>query len=85
MRLEGLQQLVAVLLVDRRLVGDHHPLGSLELLHVEDLRVEVGGVVDDDHHLGLGIEVHPRGVDDLLDRVGAGHTAPLYTRFTAGV
>jgi len=55
--LEALQQAVARVLVDRYLIGDADPVGPLELLHVEDLGVHFGRVVDDDQHLGLRIEV----------------------------
>ena len=65
--LEALEQLVAAVLVDRRLVGDQHPVGALVLLHVEDLGVELGRVVDDDEDLGLRVEVGPRTVDELVE------------------
>ena len=54
-------------LVDRDLVGDQDPVRALEVLHVEDLRVDVGRVVDDDQHLGLRVEVRPRAVDDVVE------------------
>jgi len=41
-RLERLQQPVPAVLVDRHLIGDQDPVGALELLHVEDLGVELG-------------------------------------------
>ena len=69
MGLEALEQPVAPVLVDRHLVGDPHPLGSLVGLHVEDLLVERGGVVDHDQDLGLGIEIRPRLQQQLLDLV----------------
>ena len=70
--LEGLQELVPPVLVDGHLVGDQHPVGALELLHVEDLGVQLGGVVDDDEHLRLRIEVGARAVDELLELEAAG-------------
>ena len=75
--LEGLEQLVAAMLVHGQLVGDLHPVGALELLHVEDLGVELGRVVDDDQHLGLGIEVGPRPIAQFLELEAAwiGHGA----------
>ena len=77
--LEGLHELVSGLLVDRRLVGDEHPVGALEVLHVEDLGVEVGRVVDDDQHLGLRVEVRAGTDDDVLEveLSGVGHGLSL--------
>jgi hypothetical protein len=40
--LEALEHLVAPVGVHRDVVGDEDPLGALELLHVEDLGVELG-------------------------------------------
>ena len=78
--LEGLDQLVARMLVDRRLVGDEHPVRALVVLHVEDLGVDVRRVVDDDHDLGLGVEVRPRSVDEVLELEAArvGHSGGFY-------
>ena len=67
--LEGLEQLVAAVLVDRHVVGDAHPVGPLVVLHVEDLLVERGRVVDDHDDLGLGVEVGARLHQQLLDLV----------------
>src|SRR5262249_19085464 len=57
--------------------GDPHPVGALVGLHVEDLLVERGRVVDHDDDLRLGVEVGPRLHQQLLDLVeillGAGH------------
>ena len=54
------------MLLDRRLVGDQHPVGALELLEVEDLRVERRRVVDHHQHLGLRIEVRPGTVEQIV-------------------
>ena len=67
--LEGLEDAVAAVFVDRRLVGEADPLGALVGLHVEDLLVDRGGVVDDDHDLGLRVEVGARLDQQLLDLV----------------
>ena len=64
--LGSLEQLVAAMLVHGNLVGDLHPIGPLELLHVEDLGVELGRVVDDDEDLGLGVEVRAGTVDQIV-------------------
>src|SRR5918994_7861416 len=64
--LERLQDLVAALLVNRNLVADPHPLGSLVGLHVEHALVERGGVVDDHDHLGLRVEVGARANDQVV-------------------
>ena len=61
------------MLVEWHLVRDRHPLGAFELLHVEDLAVQLGRVVDDDQHLGLGIEVHAGAGDDLVEGLSVGH------------
>ena len=37
------------------------------VLHVEDLGVDVDGVVDDHHHVGLRVEVRPGAVDELVE------------------
>src|SRR4051812_18350829 len=80
--LELLEELVALGLVDRQVVVDEHPVGALELLEVEDLGVQRGGVVDDDHHLGLGVEVGPRPDDELVELVFApfSHWAEFYRK-----
>ena len=80
MGLEGDQQLVAALLVDDDLIRDLNPVRALEVLHVEDLAVQLGRVVDDDQDLGLRIEVDPWAGDDLLEGVALGHR-PRYTPF----
>src|SRR5918994_7431547 len=64
--LERLQDLVAALLVNRNLVADPHPLGSLVGLHVEHALVERGGVVDDHDDLGLRVEVGARANDQVV-------------------
>src|SRR4051794_21309221 len=79
--LEALEGAVAPVLIDRDLVGDPHPLGALVGLHVEDLLVERGRVVDDDQDLGLRVEVGPGLHQQLLDLVevllgGSGHQLP---------
>ncbi len=73
--LEALQRLVAAVFVDRHLVGDPHPVGALVGLHVEDLLVERGRVVDDDDHLGLRVEVGAGLHEQLLDLVEVVGTA----------
>src|SRR5580700_2112513 len=86
--LEALDQLVAAVLVDRGLVGEEHPFVALEVLHVEDLMVEIGGVVDDQQHLGLGVEVGPRTDRQLVElerAVVSGHVCRVYTRPRARV
>ncbi|MGI9184981.1 MAG: ATP-binding cassette domain-containing protein, partial [Solirubrobacteraceae bacterium] len=40
--LKALEQRVTLVLLDRHLVGDQHPVGALEVLHVEDLGVDLG-------------------------------------------
>ena len=50
--LEGLDQLVALVLVDRGVVAEQDPLGALFLV-LDQLEVDVGGVVDDQDDLGL--------------------------------
>ena len=65
--LEALDELVALVFVERRLLGDQHPLGGVELVHLEDLVVDLGRVVDDDHDLGLGVEVRARAEDQLVE------------------
>ena len=65
--LKGLEQLVAAVLVDRDVVGDQDPVRAFVLLHVEDLGIELGRVIDDDQHLGLRVEVGPRPVDQLVE------------------
>src|ERR1700733_16115430 len=69
MRLEGLEDTIAAVLVDRDLVGDPHPVGSLIGLHVEDLLVDRGGIVDHDDDLGLRVEVGAGLDQQLLDLV----------------
>src|ERR671919_3019087 len=64
--LERLQDLVAALLVNRDLVADPHPLGSLVGLHVEHALVERRRVVDDQDDLGLRIEVGARANDQVV-------------------
>src|SRR6185437_8847449 len=51
--------------VDRRFVGDQHPVGAVEVLRLEDLVIDLGRVVDDDEHLGGRVEVGP-GADRQL-------------------
>src|ERR687894_273193 len=82
--LEGLEQLVARRLVNGHVVAHEHPVGPLEVLHIEDLRVDRLRVVDDHHDLGLRIEVGARSVDQLLELIAAsvGHARSL-TRSTA--
>ena len=65
-RLEGLDQLVALVLVDRRVVAEQDPLGAL-LLVLDQLEVDVGRVVDDQDDLGLGMEVGARTGEELVD------------------
>ena len=81
MGLEGLEDAVAPVLVDRRLLGDPHPVSALVGLHVEDLLVDRGRVVDDDDDLGLGVEIGAGLDQQLLDLVevlsGAGFIAPI--------
>src|ERR1700754_2733191 len=68
-RLEGLEHAVAPVFVDRHLVGEADPLGALVGLHVEDLLVDRGGVVDDHDDLGLRVEVGAGLDQQLLDLV----------------
>ena len=65
--LEGLEQLVAAGLVHGHLVGDQHPVRALELLQVEDLAVDRGGVVHHDHDLGLRVEVAARAEQQVVE------------------
>ena len=60
MDLEALEQLVALLFVDRSLFGDPHPFGTLERLHVENFLINRSRVVNDQDDLGLRIEVGAR-------------------------
>src|SRR5439155_20080667 len=79
--LERLEQLVALGLVEREVVGDEDPVGPLELLEVEDLGVERRRVVDNDHHLGLRVEIRARADDQLVELVVAiGCHARIYSR-----
>ncbi len=87
--LEALEELVPPLVVDRDLVRYPHPVGPLVGLHVEDLLVDRGRVVDHHQDLGLGVEVGPRLHDQLLEldhailgvTVGAGvHVRDLIAR-----
>ena len=58
-------QLVARALVERDVVGDEDP--ALGVVLLEELGIDLGGVVDDDQHLGLGVEVGPRAVEDVVE------------------
>src|SRR5687768_12676903 len=66
-RLEALEQLVALGLVQREVVRDENPVGALELLHVEDLGVHRRRVVHDDHDLGLRVEVRTRPDQEVVE------------------
>ena len=55
------------MLVDRRVLGDQHPVGAVEIVHVEDLVVDLGRVVDDDQDLGLGVEIGARADRELIE------------------
>jgi GTP:adenosylcobinamide-phosphate guanylyltransferase len=81
--LKALERGVEGVLVDRDVVGDADPVDPLVLLHVEDLLVDRGRVVDDHDDLGLGVEVGAGPDDELIQvddpRFGVGwHEAPLY-------
>src|SRR5271165_1285096 len=65
--LEPLDELVALVLVDGRLVGDQHPLGAVELVALEQLVIDLRRVVDDDHDLRLGVEVGARPERQLVE------------------
>ena len=57
--------------VDRRLLGDLDPVGGLDPGRFEDLVVDLGRVVDDDHDLGLRVEVGARAAGSAR-RAGSG-------------
>jgi hypothetical protein len=71
-RVEALQELVAPVLVDGDLVGDHDPVPAVAR---EELGVDVGAVVDHDHDLRVGVHVGSRAGDELveLDAADVGH------------
>ena len=75
--LQALEQLVALRVVERDLVADEDPVAVVDV--VGELRARVGGVVDDDQDLGLGVEVRPRASGELIQVEAAktGHTANL--------
>src|SRR6185437_8958161 len=79
--LELLDQLVALVLVDGRVVGDEHPVGGVEVACLEDLVIDLGRVVDDDQHLGLRVEVRA-GTDRELVELKAARVlhCRVYTR-----
>jgi hypothetical protein len=65
--LKRLQELVALVLVEGGLVGDQNPVRTLQILHVEDLGIELRRVVDHHQNLGLGVEVSARTIQKLVE------------------
>src|SRR4051794_8135372 len=79
--LEALDDLVAGALVERDVVADEDPVAALGAL-LEDVLVHLRGVVDDEQHLGLRVEVGAGAVEDVLEveAAGGGHGVRLCTR-----
>ena len=75
--LKTLHELVALVFVERGVVGDQHPLLAVELVGFEDLVIDLRRVVDDDHDLRLRVEVGARPERDLvqLESASVGHCA----------
>jgi hypothetical protein len=75
--LEALHELVPFVLVDGDFVGDKYPLIRVELVHLKELMIDLGGVVDDDHDLGLRVEIAPGTQGELIEgeAAGVGHGA----------
>ena len=73
--LKALEQLVAVVLVDRQVVGHEHPF-RVAVVTREQLGLDGRGVVDHEHDLGLRIEVRPGAVEELVDVEAAGGWHP---------
>jgi hypothetical protein len=73
--LEALDELVADALVDGQLVADEHP--ALAVVVLEELGIDLGGVVDDDQDLGVRVEVGPGAVEDVVELEASwrGHAA----------
>src|SRR6476660_8299884 len=66
-RLKLLQRLGEAVLVHGQVVGDPHPVRPLVRLHVEDLLIDRGRVVDDHHDLRLRVEVGAGANQHLVD------------------
>ena len=62
--LEALDELVAHALVDGQLVAEKDP--ALAVVVLEELGVDLRGVVDDDQDLGLRVEVGPGAIEDVV-------------------
>src|SRR4051812_42310589 len=83
--LEALDDLVASALVEGDVVAEEDPVAPVAAL-LEDVLVDLRGVVDDEEHLGLRVEVGPGTVEDVLEleSAGAGGWGGVFTA-NAGV